>query len=259
MNELLRLPAEARPIVQAAAVVYVKHTTPWLIGLIVHGSGVKGGYIPGCSDIDFQLYLNEEVFTSSGQLRLALALEIHRDLSRIDPSPFRYLQCGAWPHQLLKAQLGPIPGAYCLLAGRLPIAEATREQLQTSARQALSDLNSVPAFITSGLLDHGGGRLAAHIRLLCTKVWPMLYHVLTLQHEDAIHVWNLTKAQAIQCLPAHSPLRQTIDEFYAAVWHYYPAEKSFEDGLTVIQKGVAFLEAAKTWWASGGETRFCDA
>jgi len=69
--KLLRLSIEVRPIVQAAAAVYVKHTTPWLVGLIVHGSAVKGGYIPGCSDIDFQLYLDEAAFyifraTSSG-------------------------------------------------------------------------------------------------------------------------------------------------------------------------------------------------
>ncbi len=50
---------EARPIVQEAAAVYLKYTQPWFVGLIAHGSAVKGGFIPGCSDIDFQLYLTQ--------------------------------------------------------------------------------------------------------------------------------------------------------------------------------------------------------
>jgi len=51
------LTPEAKPIVQEAAAVYLKHTDPWFVGLVVYGSAVKGGFIPGCSDIDLQLYL----------------------------------------------------------------------------------------------------------------------------------------------------------------------------------------------------------
>ncbi len=51
--------AEARVIVEAAAAIYLRHTQPWFIGLVVHGSALKGGFIPGCSDIDFQLFLDE--------------------------------------------------------------------------------------------------------------------------------------------------------------------------------------------------------
>ena len=43
---------EARPIVEAASAVYLQHLRPWLLGLLLHGSALKGGYIPGCSDID---------------------------------------------------------------------------------------------------------------------------------------------------------------------------------------------------------------
>ena len=68
MVDVSGLTPEARPIVKEVAAVYLKHTTPWFIGLIVHGSAVKGGFIPGCSDIDFQLYLEDSAFSWHGQL-----------------------------------------------------------------------------------------------------------------------------------------------------------------------------------------------
>jgi hypothetical protein len=37
-------------------------------------------------------------------------------------------------------------------------------------------------------------------------------------------------------------------EFYQAVRTYYPAEESVEQALAVIERGVAFLRAAKSWW-----------
>ena len=63
----------AQRIASRAAVVYLEHTQPWFIGLLAHGSAYKGGYIPGCSDIDFQLYLDPVAFTSAGTLPLRSA------------------------------------------------------------------------------------------------------------------------------------------------------------------------------------------
>ncbi len=53
------LAADAQPIVQRAAAVHLRHTVPWFVGLIAHGSAVRGGFIPGCSDSDLQLYLDD--------------------------------------------------------------------------------------------------------------------------------------------------------------------------------------------------------
>ena len=195
--DVSNLMPEARPIVREVATVYLEHTEPWFIGLIVHGSAVKGGVIPGCSDIDFQLYLEDSAFTSQGQLPLGLGLSIYRDLSSINLAPFRYVQCATLPSRLPGGFVGPVPGAYHLVAGRLPVAEATAQQLRESARGALVELNPVPTFVMGRLLGHGGVRMARSIRLLCTKVWPVLYQVLTLQQDDVIRVWCLSKEEAI--------------------------------------------------------------
>jgi hypothetical protein len=239
---------EARPIVQQATTVYLAHTAPWFVGLIAHGSAVKGGVIPGCSDLDFQLYLDDAAFRWRGQLPLELVFAIGHDLVGIDLGPFRYIQCYAKRPEPEEGFVGPIPGAYHLIAGRLPVPEATAEQLRESARQALTRLNPATAFRIGPLLGPGGVRLARNLRLLCTIVWPVLYQVLTLQQEDALAIWRLPKDQAIDRLPPGTALHQSAASFYRAVRRYYPAEDSLEDAFALIESGVAFLEAAKSWW-----------
>jgi hypothetical protein len=244
---------EARPIVHEVAGVYLSRTAPWFIGLIVHGSAVKGGVIPNCSDIDFQLYLHDAAFTWQGQLPLELGLAIRRDLEGIDLSPFRDVQCYARRPKPQRDLVGPIPGAYHLVAGELPVPEATSQDLRRSARKALDELDAAPDFIMGKLLGPGGVRLERSIRLLCTKVWPVLYQVLTLQEQesDSIGLWCLTKEEAMSRLPHNTPLHDAIQAFHRAVWAYYPDENSLEDALAVIETGVAFLQSASDWWQDG--------
>jgi hypothetical protein len=194
------------------------------------------------------LYLEDLAFTSQGQLPLGLGLSIYRDLSKINLVPFRYVQCATLPSRLPEGFVGPVPGAYHLVAGRLPVAEATVQQLRESARGALAELDPMPPFIMGRLLGHGGVRLARSIRLLCTKAWPVLYQVLTLQQDDVIRVWCLSKEDAIELLPRNTLLSQTIRGFYQAVQEYYPAEDAVEGALSVIESGAAFLKSAKSWW-----------
>ncbi|MDQ6642850.1 MAG: hypothetical protein M3Y76_00170 [Chloroflexota bacterium] len=214
---------------------------------MAHGSVVKGGFIPGCSDIDLQLYLENQAFTISGHLPLELCLAIQKDLSKIDPAPFQYIQCHAYSRRLPPGKVGPIPGAYTVIAGSLPIGEATAQELYDAAKKALTTLDIAPAYISEGLLEHGGGRLALQLRWLCTDVWPTLYHVLTLQQDDPIYIWSLPKEKAIELLPSGTTLGQAIRVFYQAVQLYYPACSSVEQALLVIKNGVAFLQVAKSW------------
>lgn len=235
---------EAQSIAAQAAAIYLKHTAPWFIGLVAHGSAVKGGNIANCSDIDFQLYLADEAFAADGELPLALGMAIHQELAQIDLVPFRYIQCYALTRHLRPHWIGPIPGAYHLVAGRVPVPLATAEALLASAQKDLAALATDPI----NLLSHGSGRLQRHIRLLCTKVWPVLYQVVALQQADPIRVWNLPKPAVMALLPAESELGQRIRAYDQAVRAYYPTEQSVADGLQTLEQGRAFLQAAKRWW-----------
>lgn len=237
---------EAQSIAAQAAAIYLTHTAPWFIGLVAHGSAVKGGYIANCSDIDFQLYLADEAFAEDGELPLPLGMAIHQELAQIDPAPFRYIQCYALTRHLRPGWIGPIPGAYHLVAGKIPVPLATATALRTAAQTDLAALR--PDAIN--LLSHGGGRLERQVRLHCTKVWPVLYQVVALQQADPIRVWNLPKPAVIALLPATSELGQLIRAYDHAVHAYYPTERSVVDGLQVLEQGTAFLLAAKQWWAN---------
>jgi len=246
--DISRLVPEAQAIVHAAATVYLHHLGQWCMGVLVHGSALKGDYIPGCSDIDFQLYLEPAAFTQKGQLPLEVCLALQRDLAKIEPFPFQYIQGHTLPSSPWKGYLGPIPGAYHVVAGTLPIPEATEEELRLSARTALEKLDPPMAYLTEGLLEHGGGRLAYRVRLLCTDVWPMLYHILTIQQGNGLGMWNLPKRKAMDLLPKESASAQTLLAFYQAIRTYYPEEAPVEEGLRAIESGVAFLKSVKSWW-----------
>lgn len=244
---------EARETVKAAAQVYFEHTRPWFIGLLIHGSALKGGFIPGCSDIDFKLYLQDSAFGEDGSLPLELVLAIHRDLSKIDPVPFQYLQCYALPPHLtavgqIGGDIGPIPGTYRMLLGSLPVPEPTPEQVRERAEESLATLQPVPSHLSNGLLDHGGGRLERHVRLLCTEVWPTLFNVLTCRAENPLEVWALPKDAAIARLPEEELLGKEIRQFHQNVRAYYLGKQSVDGAFAVVETGVGFLQAAKEWY-----------
>jgi len=247
MNELAitRVVPAARPIVQAAAEVYLRHTGQWCIGLLIHGSALKGGFIPGCSDIDLQLYLQPEAFTTYGQLPLEICSAIQRDLAPIDPHPFQYIQGYALSPVPRPGYVGPIPGAYHMLTGKLPVPEASEEDLQSSARKALETIDAYIASYCRGLLEHGSGKLERQVRFLCTDVWPTLCHILTIQEQDGIRVWGLPKHEVIALLPQESLLAQSIRTFYQALQTYYSLEASVENAIKVVEAGVVFFEETK--------------
>jgi hypothetical protein len=258
MIEVTHVVSEARQAVQAAARVYVKHTRPWFVGLLLHGSAFKGQYIPGCSDIDLQLYLDDAAFEANGSLPLNLCLEIHRDLSRIDPAPFQYIQCRAVPAsgatQAAAGSLGPIPGAYQVLLGTLPVAEATEHELLEDAHRCLEGPEPLVLALPAHLLDHGGHRLAADVRLLCTRVWPTLYHLLVCRTGRPLDVWPRSRESAIALLPEDELLGQQIRAFHRAVCSYYGrGGGSVDRALAVIGCGARFLREAREWYRRSAE------
>ena len=248
MIDVAPLVPEARSPALAAARAYLRHTRPWFVGLLVFGSALKGGVIPGCSDIDFQLYLEEGAFGPEGTLRLETALAIHRDLATIDPAPFQYIQGDALASQPPRQAMALIPGTYHVLAGRLPVPEATRQQVRDHAHAKLSALGAYTFDVPSTLLKHGGGTLQRTVRSLCTDVWLILRRMLALRMDDPLAVWRLPKEDAIALLPASERPGRYIRLFYRSVLEYYPDQDSVEAALKIIEHGVAFLGYAKEWY-----------
>lgn len=239
---------ERQSICDKVSDVFYSHTQSWYIGLVVHGSAVKGGFIQGWSDIDFQLYLEDSAVNEKGQLPLSLCVAIHRDLAKIDPYPFQYIQTRvltpSFPHFG-----GLVPDTYELLKGRLLIPDLTNDQLHERAKENLKRLDSAPLFPSERLMDHGDDRLWKEVRAFCTTVWPALYHVLTLQHNNGVAIWKLPKGQAIDLLPLDNPMGHSIRRFHNTVLAMTPNQSSVDHALSVVERGVDFLETVREWWA----------
>jgi hypothetical protein len=95
------------------------------------------------------------------------------------------------------------------------------------------------------------------VRKLCVQVWPVLYQMLALWYDDPVWAWGMAKPQAITALPLDSPPGEANRAFYAALLQYYPGQQSVDAALGIVERGVAFLSAAKQWWETdsghGGE------
>jgi hypothetical protein len=260
MFDVSGLAPEARTVALAAAEVYYRHTAHWFVGLVCFGSAVRGDIFPGVSDLDFHLYLDPSAFASADGddniLPLDLGLRIHRDLARLDPAPFRYIDGGVEIAVIPDGHIGPIPGTYHVLAGRLPVPEATNAEVKAQARRSLAAVQPQPPFLAAALLQHGRGRgeLAPTVRAFCQLVWPAVYQAACLQEEDALAVWRLPKTAVAELLPAAQPIGRHARAFEAARRRYYPAESVLDDALALIAAGVAFLEAVAVWSMPDAQT-----
>lgn len=242
----------AQSIVQSAVATYEKHLHPSLLSVVAHGSAVKGGYVAGGSDLDLALFVAPGVLDRHGALPLERAIALHRDLARIDPWPFRYLQAKAFARGEAPGP-GFIPGAYCVVAGDPDVPVATAGALVADAHHRLAalDAEAVVARVSRSLLQHGEERLFRELRQLTTEVWPVLYHLLTLQPDaDPLTVWRLSKPEAIDLTDARSDVGRQIRGFYTNIRRHYaaPPERA-STALLALATGTAFLRAAAAWYA----------
>lgn len=183
------------------------------------------------------------------RLPAELCIAIHKDLSSVEVWPFRYIQFSVLSSKT-NTYLGPIPGTYQLLTGRLLVPEATNDEIYQDAVKSLDKLSPADSFNTHGLLDHGEDRIERCTRLLCTIVWPIAFQLLTVIHKDGIRIWSLKKQDAVSLLASIPAVAKEISSFYQSVQSYYPLEQSAEKALKVIEEGLSFINAAKRHWLS---------
>jgi len=242
----------ARNVAGQVADVYIQHLGSDLVSFVAHGSGVKGGLISGSSDLDFAAIVRPGCVTPGGELPLERVVPLHRDLARIDVEGFRYVQVYV-DGQVGKQPVGFIPGTFHVLVGSQDVPVATAANLVESARVSLAALD--PARLRdrlgNALLDHGEGRLVRQVRLLCTDVWPTMYQVACLQADDPVQSWQRTKHDVVRHLGTDPVVGEPLRHWWDAVNAHYAAGETVETSLSALMSGVAFLEAATTWYRDG--------
>jgi hypothetical protein len=241
----------AQKIVRAISYLYWREFGPQLLGVLVHGSALKGGEIPGCSDIDLRIYVERTAVDEYGAPPLEQALRIQRSLAKIDIKPFLYVQTYVTAvgveNERSNGHTGPVAGAYHMAYGYLPVPEATTEQIVQQAHATLARAAFLVSDKTQALLDQG--KLERNLRLLCTDVWPALYSVLTLQSEEPVAIWRLPKPAAMNMLPRQTPMGQEIHRFHQCLVEYYTGEPTLSGALAAMEHGIRFLQAVAQWYA----------
>lgn len=250
---------EAQAIVQQIAQLYLVQFGANITSILVHGSALKGGFIPGCSDIDLKIYCAPGLLDVTGAPPLEQALALQRAQGRLDIAPFQYIQAyimaADGSSERFKDYAGPVAGAYHMVYGYLSVLEATEAQLLADSHRTLAALPARTSEATQRLLVHGGGRLERTVRWLCTDVWPVLYSVLIVQEEqagqsgEAAQIWRLSKTAALNMLPRQEIKGRLIRRFYQCLLDYYSGpEQTLEGALTVIEQGILFLRATTQWY-----------
>ena len=242
--------AVAREIVRAMAEAYVANVGAALVTLVAHGSAVKGGIIPGSSDVDLAAFVTPVALDGHGELPLERALALHAVLARIDPRPFGYLQghvyaAGSGP------RVGFIPGAMHVVWGDAAVPIAREDELVEAARSSLRllDPDALRSRVSNGLLDHGEGRLDRQVRWLCTDVWPAIYQVACLSEGSGLEVWRLTKQEVADRLRPVPIVGPAAIAWFDTVTAHYASGEARPTALATIRAGMALLDAAKAWAA----------
>jgi predicted nucleotidyltransferase len=175
-----------------------------LVAVINKGSTVKGGFIPGLSDIDFHVYLKKDAFIYNDFLKVEYGLRMQKKMSPL----IQNYDIGGGPIQvniLNEAHLpdwsGPLKGTYLILYGdSCPEPEATTENLLTKDLDNLKHPTAYKWIHTYA--DKTDDQLPNFIRSLNTQVNPTLFRVLSLLTGEPLNVWKLTKFEAIVALEA---------------------------------------------------------
>ena len=173
-----------------------------LVAIIAKGSTVRGGFIPGLSDIDFHVYLKNDAFIYSDFLKVESGLSLQEKMDKL----IQKYDVGGGPIQVNLLNVsqppdwsGPLPGTYILLYGDdCPYPPHTAEKM---LKQDLDNLKNPIAYKwIHTYADKSNDQLPNFVRLLNTQVTPTLYRVLSLLTQDAIRVWKMTKFEVIEAL-----------------------------------------------------------
>lgn len=180
-----------------------------LVAIVLHGSVVKAGHIPGYSDVDVVVFLTPDCFDDYG-LRRELAFAIQERTAALDweRAGVSYFQAFYYdPHTMPAWWTGPVPGAYRMLWGEMPPElMAAPERLRQQGERLLRE--ELPRIITASLssfADSMGVALPRRVRLLGTFVNPAMFALVALESADPLEVWARPKFDALDALEARHP------------------------------------------------------
>lgn len=174
-----------------------------LVAIINKGSTVKGGFIPGLSDMDLHVYLKDDAFVYNDFLKLELGLSLNERLDKL----IRQYDIGGGPIQVIMINVskpknwsGPLPGTYIVLYGdECPETPPKAEEMLEYDRVNLQNPSYGYGLVNS-FTDKTSDALPGYVRRLNTAVTPTFYRVLSLTTGKPLKVWKMTRFEVLDAL-----------------------------------------------------------
>jgi predicted nucleotidyltransferase len=211
-----------------------------LVSIITKGSTVKGGFIPGISDVDMHIYLKEEAFEHRDYLTLELGLKLQE---KINDLLHRY-DIGGSPIQVIPINVSmpkfwsrSLSGTYIFLYGdECPEPEPEAEKmLEDDILNLQYQYPNYAYSLVNSYADKGNEELHQFVRRLNPAVTPTFNRVFSALTKDPFKAWKMTKFEVLDAL------EQLEDE----------------SAKCLAQLGREFYEMAKQWDRVKTEPEFC--
>ncbi|NHJ31928.1 MAG: hypothetical protein FK732_03610 [Asgard group archaeon] len=223
-----------------------------VICFLIHGSMVKGGLIDGFSDLDVQVFLGESSFDEFG-LKLDKCMEIQNLVGNIDFPEIgaQYLQMYFHnPKSMPDWYTPPFEGSYKILYGDLP--KELDYNMENFRRRMIKSLRELPLEVKNTIrnfADSSNKTVPRRTRLLATKIYPIMYSLLSYDLVKPADIWSKTKFEALELFCQkykNKAISNYLTRFFTKIELLVVDRNNLNLMKQAFQIGVNFLkEAAK--------------
>ena len=224
-----------------------------LVAIINKGSTVKGGFIPGLSDMDLHVYLRDDVFVYNDFLKLELGLSFQEKMDEL----IRKYDIGGGPIQVIMLNVskprnwsGPLPGTYIVLYGEeCPEPPPRAEEMLEYDRFNLQNPNYGYGLINS-FADKTSEALTGYVRRLNPAVTPTMYRALSLLTKEPTRVWKMTKFEVLESLEkleidSATEMAKLARKFYKLASRHQQTDDDLELCKETLRVGYRILDIGR--------------
>ncbi len=251
--ERAEMPASSREelvarVLEAAEEAFGRH----LRGAVLKGSALKGGFIPGYSDFDVHLLIDEAAMESPRTPKLEYAVRLQRGLGTIDRGPYRVhdIQVYAVSYETYPEDwVPPLPDTFACVYGAYPEAwdRPDLSHLRMRADVFLSQLAKVRAGHIRSYLDKHDAGLARVVRLLGASVKPALYCGAVSRGYHPVDVWTVRPLELVQWSRRKGLAMEALWRFLTAIGEWELISDDPEALRALWLDGMNGLQDIEAW------------
>ena len=202
--------------------------------ILIHGSVIKGGMIEDFSDLDVQVFLDEDSINIYG-LELIKSIEMQKLVGNFDLTSIKasYLQMYFYNSNKMPSwYTPPVSGSYQVIFGDLPNnLDYNIENFRKRMIQNLRDLSNKISNLVGNFADSSNRTLLRRVRYLATVIFPSMYSLVSYKLDDPSILWKKPKNEICEMIIA-DPEKETISKYL----------KNFFEQLMIFKDKKANLE-----------------